>query len=265
MEDLSVTLIQSNIHWQSIEANLAMFEEKLWSSTPAADLIVLPEMFTTGFTMNAKEMAEPMNGKTFRWMRQMAHQFQAVITGSYIVYEKNSYFNRLIWMEPGGNYKFYDKRHLFRISGENAHFSPGSSYFTAEIRGWKIRPFICYDLRFPVWTRNKVEKDTGKPGYDLVIYSANWPASRMNAWDTLLRARAIENAAYCIGVNRTGKDEEGINYTGHSCVYDFRGEHMIPVSDSEIIQQAVLSMNDLRLFREKFPVHLDADDYNLVS
>ena len=265
MENLRVTLIQSDIHWQTIDANLAMFEEKLWSAKPSSDLIVLPEMFTTGFTMNAKQLAEPMSGKTFRWMKQMADQFRGVVTGSYIVFEKNKYFNRLIWMEPGGRFSFYDKRHLFRMSGENDHFSSGSSYFTADLKGWKIRPFICYDLRFPVWSRNKADKDDDKLDYDLIIFAANWPSSRINAWDTLLKARAIENSAYCLGVNRIGTDGEGIIYSGHSCVYNFKGENLITISEGELIQTVTLSMNDLKQYRKKFPVHIDADDYNLLS
>jgi omega-amidase len=265
MQDLTVSLVQSDIHWQSIDANLAMFEEKLWTSIPETDLIVLPEMFTTGFSMTARALAEPMNGKTWRWMRQMADQFNAVLTGSYIVCEKGDYFNRLIWMEPGGKFGFYDKRHLFRMSGEDRHFSSGSRFYTASLKGWNIRPFICYDLRFPVWTRNKVEKSSGKPGYDLILFSANWPASRINAWDTLLRARAIENSAYCLGVNRVGQDQEGIIYNGHSCIYNFKGENLMSVSESEIIHHVVLSASQLTLYREKFPVHFDADDYKLLS
>ncbi len=175
--DLSVTLVQTTLHWHSIEANLAMLEEKLWQIEGATDLIVLPEMFNTGFTNAAHELAEPMNSRTFRWMKQMAAQTQAVVMGSYIVREQTSFYNRLLWMEPDGAFATYDKRHLFRMSDEHTVFTAGQERLIRIWKGWRICPLVCYDLRFPVWSRNTVI-DTGALAYDLLIYVANWPAAR---------------------------------------------------------------------------------------
>ena len=190
--ELQVTLVQTSVHWHSIEANLAMLEEKIWQLEGPTDLIVLPEMFTTGFTNETTSLAEPMNSRTFRWMKQMATQTQALLIGSYIVREQNDFYNRLLWMEPGGQFTYYDKRHLFRMSDEHSVFTSGSERLVKRWKGWRICPLICYDLRFPVWSRN-VTSDTGELSYDLLIYVANWPATRRQAWYTLLQARAIEN------------------------------------------------------------------------
>lgn len=265
MEDLKITLIQSNIHWQSVDANLAMFEEKLWSWRPETDLIVLPEMFNTGFTMETQKFAEPVNGKTFRWMKQMAGQFNTALTGSFIVGENNSYYNRLVWMSPDGKSSTYDKRHLFSMSGENEHFREGAGQLTIDLNGWKIRPFICYDLRFPVWIRNQYTTREHVFSYDVILFVANWPASRIRAWDTLLAARAIENSAYSVGVNRTGTGLEGIHYNGHSGVYNFKGEPLFPASDGEMISTVSLSHKELKDYREKFPVQSDADQFEVLN
>lgn len=256
MQDLKVTLIQSDIYWREIEANLATYEEKIWEITETVDVIVLPEMFQTGFTMDHAGVSEPMNLTTFKWMKQMAAQQQAVVTGSYIVKEAGEVYNRLIWMQPDGTWQKYDKRHLFRMADEHNYFGMGQERLVVEWKGWKICPMICYDLRFPVWARNRNLE------YDLIIYVANWPAARVNAWDTLLKARAIENVAYSIGLNRIGEDGKGIEYNGHSGAYSPKGE-ALAFSESEELMSLTLSGEDLLKFREKFPAHLDADTFDI--
>jgi len=261
---LKVTLIQSELHWHNVDANLAMFEEKIWQIGEEADLIILPEMFTTGFTMAAEEMAEPMNSKTFRWMRQQSMQTKAVVTGSYIVRENGNFYNRMLWMEPDGNFDFYDKRHLFRMAKEHHTFSAGHSLLIKKLKGWRVCPMVCYDLRFPVWTRNRiVHENTLK--YDLLIYVANWPAARSTAWYTLLQARAIENLSYVVGVNRVGTDGNDIAYDGKSAVIEPTGNSLFYQKSSSIIHTATLDYESLAAYREKFPAHLDADSFTLAT
>lgn len=256
MEDLKFALIQSDIHWHQPGANRAMFEEKIWAISKDIDVILLPEMFQTGFTMEHEGLAEPMNLTTFKWMKQMAAQKQAVVCGSYIVKESNKVFNRLVWMNPDGSYHTYDKRHLFRMAEEDQHFDMGREQLIVSYKGWRICPMVCYDLRFPVWSRNV------KLSYDVILYVANWPAARVNAWDTLLEARAIENLSYCLGLNRVGSDDKGIAYNGHSAAYSPKGERLI-FSEKEEVLSVTLSANDLLSFRDKFPAHLDADHFEL--
>ena len=239
-----------------------MLEERIFNLPDPTDLILLPEMFTTGFTMDAHAVAEPMNLTTFRWLKQMAAQTGAVVTGSYVVQDKGKYFNRLIWMQPDGQFDTYDKRHLFRMAGEDSIYTAGTKRIIKEWKGWRICPLICYDLRFPVWSRN-TSGQSNEFSYDLLLYVANWPAARRNAWNTLLQARAIENLSYVIGVNRTGTDGNGHPYTGDSAVIDFKGDVLCRHSDTEIIHQQTLSLDELRAFREKFPANLDADAFTL--
>ena len=201
-----------------------MFEEKIWQIKRVTDVIVLPEMFTTGFTMAAAKMAEHMNMRTFKWMKQMADQTGALILGSYIVTVHDRYYNRLLWMEPGGNFKTYDKRHLFRMANEHKTYSQGESLLISSWKGWRICPLVCYDLRFPVWSRNRWDATAKRPSYDVAVYVANWPTARIDAWNTLLKARAIENLSYVVGVNRVGQDGNGIEYNGHSSVISPKGE-----------------------------------------
>jgi len=262
MSDLRVTLIQSDLHWQQPTANLAMFEEKIWAFDRETDVIVLPEMFTTGFTMEASSNSEPMGTGTFRWMQQLASQTKAAITGSYIVKDRENYFNRMLWVTPDGNYSVYDKRHLFRMAGEHQVFGQGRQPTIVEWRGWRIRLQICYDLRFPVWSRNRNRNKV--PEYDLLIYVANWPAARVSAWDVLLQARAIENASYCMGINRIGRDQEGIDYNGHSAAIDPKGEVIYRAGEEEAMQRVDLKLSELREYRQKFPVHLDADEFDIT-
>ena len=255
---MNITLLQTDLHWQDPVANRAMLEEKLFTLPEPTDLIVLPEMFTTGFTMDARAVAEPMNLTTFRWLRQMAAQTNAVVTGSYVVLENGGYYNRLLWMEPDGQFAHYDKRHLFRMAGEDGVYTAGTSRLVRTWRGWRICPLICYDLRFPVWSRNRqIEPD--KLDYDLLLYVANWPAARQAPWDTLLQARAIENLSYVAGVNRVGEDGNGNSYLGGSALIDFKGDVLFRQYDTEAIHQQTLSLDDLQGYRAKFPAYLDAD------
>lgn len=263
MQDLRITLIQSDIHWEEIDANLSMFEEKIWRISGATDVIVLPEMFNTGFSMSAPKLAEHMNMRTFKWMRQMADQCGALVMGSYIVRVHEKYFNRLVWMEPGGNYKTYDKRHLFRMANEHKVFSAGESLLVANWKGWKICPMICYDLRFPVWSRNRWEPASKRMMYDVAVYVANWPTARIEAWDTLLKARAIENLCYTVGVNRVGTDESGIEYNGHSAVISPKGETIFVHENVEVAHTVELNAHSLQAFRDRFPAYMDADDFNI--
>ncbi len=256
-ENIRISLIQSSLHWQEREANLAMFEEKIWEIEGETDLIVLPEMFNSGFTMEVGKVAEPMNLTTFKWMQQQASQTKAVIVGSFIVVEKGNYYNRLIWMFPDGSFQSYDKKHLFRMANEHEVFSSGNSTLIVEWKGWKFCPLICYDLRFPVWSRNQNLE------YDCLIYIANWPESRVSAWEILLQARAIENLSYCIGVNRVGRDGNGISYNGKSSIIDFKGERLLTPNSNEEIQSVELSLEELISYREKFPAHQDADMFEL--
>jgi omega-amidase len=290
MQDLSVTIIQTSLYWENPTANLANLEEKIAKISTQSDLIILPEMFTTGFTMNVKAVAEPMNFTTFKWMKQQAKQTKAVITGSYIVKEGENYYNRLLWMRPDGTFEKYDKRHLFRMGGEHHHFAGGSERLIVELKGWKICPLICYDLRFPVWSRNFQQEEGGKEdvkmgkeigensiphiydpiptipnlNYDILIYVANWPAVRSQVWDTLLQARALENQSYCIGVNRVGEDGMGLNYSGNSAVIDFKGNPLFYQKDTEVINNQILSKQELDDFRTKFPAYLDADEFEII-
>lgn len=261
-DNLKLALIQTELYWQDRGANLASLEEKLWALEQPVDLIVLPEMFPTAYTVNVEEMAEPMNFTTTRWMKQMAAQTKAVVTGSLIIKESGKFFNRLFWVTPEGKVSFYDKRHLFRMAQEEEHFTMGQSNIFVELKGWKILPQICYDLRFPVWSRNRADAD-GQGLYDLALYVASWPASRIAAWDILLKARAVENLAYTIGVNRTGMDGKGTAHNGHSGAYDFKGRTLCFSEDKEEILYVELDHKQLLEYRQKFPAWMDADGFQI--
>jgi predicted amidohydrolase len=258
---LKVALVQSDLYWKDKTANMANLEEKLMNLEYEADLIILPEMFNTGFTMDAHEVGEPMNFTTTKWMKQMAAQMNAVVAGSIVVEEKGSFYNRLLWVSPDGKVDFYDKRHLFRMADEDAHFDMGRQRKVFEWKGWKIMPQICYDLRFPLWSRNRVNDNELE--YDLIFYVASWPSPRSNAWDILLKARAVENLSYSIGVNRVGEDGNGILYSGHSAAYDFKGETMVFLANKEEILWVDLDKNSLQDFRTKFPAWKDSDRFDL--
>lgn len=262
MQDLKIAFIQSELHWHNPQANRSMFEEKIWEINSPVDLIILPEMFTTGFTMDASDHAEVMGTTTVKWMAQIAAQTKAVITGSVIIKEQGNYYNRLIWMNPDGDYKHYDKRHLFRYAGEHQNYVPGNERLIVELKGWKIFPQICYDLRFPVWSRNHFID--GNAAFDVLLYVANWPDKRVSAWDTLLEARAIENLAYSIGVNRIGADENGVNYCGHSAAYDYNGKVLHGPQEHEQIVMLELKYDSMEQFRKRFPFYLDADKFTIL-
>lgn len=257
MQDLTIVLIQFNIEWQNPSANRKIIERKIDAVTNKPDLIVLPEMFTTGFTMEVKTNSEPPEGKTLNWMKSLALSQGAVITGSIIVNEDNKYYNRLLWVKPNGDYSYYNKRHLFRMADEGNYFADGNKSPIFELKGWKVKPLICYDLRFPVWSRNE------NLGYDIVLYVANWPQARINAWDTLLQARAIENLSYAIGLNRIGTDGTGKKYNGHSACYNFKGNAICERSEKEEEINVTLSKKEIDNYRKSFPANLDADDFNI--
>ena len=254
MKDLRVTLVQSHLHWEDKGANLAAFTEK-WSELKGqTDLVILPEMFTTGFTMNAQPLAEPMGGPTLEWLARQAAGLNAVITGSFIVSENSLYYNRLVWMRPDGSYEIYDKRHLFTLAGEQNAYTPGKERLIMDIHGWKVSPLICYDLRFPAWSRNTV-------GYDLLIYVANWPEPRRHHWRCLLAARAIENQAYTLGVNRVGLDGNGFPHTGDTSAFTFAGEELLHVANAEGCFTLTLSHAEQLAFRQKLPFLADQDRF----
>ncbi|TYP99686.1 putative amidohydrolase [Tenacibaculum adriaticum] len=229
-EKLNIAIIQSDLIWENPEANRLQFERKVNQVDNATDLIILPEMFSTGFSMNASVLAETMSGETVQWMQKMASEKQLAIVGSIIISENDKFYNRLLFVYPSGKIEYYDKRHTFTLAKENEVFSEGKNKLIIEYKGWKICPLICYDLRFPVWSRN-VEN------YDLLIYIASWPKVRISAWDALLKARAIENMCYTIGVNRTGKDGNNYEYVGHSIALDCLGNPLSKETnnDDEII------------------------------
>lgn len=260
-QNLKTTIIQTNLHWQDREANLNMFEEKMMSIKEDTDLIILPEMFSTGFTMDAVHNAEHHNEEehlpTVTEMFHWAKLKNAAICGSIIVKELGVFYNRLFFVKPDGTYTIYDKRHLFRMAGEDKHYTAGTEKIIIAYKGWKICPLICYDLRFPVWSRNV------NNAYDLLIYVANWPAPRSTAWQTLLKARAVENLSYCIGVNRVGKDENDFHYSGNSAIINFKGDVLYEKEDQEVIHTASLSKTELTAFREQFPAHMDADEFEI--
>lgn len=256
-KELRVALIQPDTYWENPEANRSELEEMISSLDSDVDLIVLPEMFSTGFSMIPKKVAEPMNFTTHRWMKQIGQRYNAAICGSFIIKEGQSFFNRLLFVKPDGETVTYDKRHLFAYGGEDALYSRGSEKVIIEYKGWKICPLICYDLRFPVFSRNNQLE------YDVLIYSANWPSKRENVWDTLLKARAIENQSYVIGLNRVGTDENKLEYNGQSMIIDPKGYELKKLGNKPDIGISSLSKSSLVHFREKFPAHLDSDAFTL--
>ena len=253
MKDLSITTIQADLHWEDKEQNLKMFEKHIESIQESTDLIILPEMFSTGFSMRAEALAEEMDDNTVAWMKNLATQKNVAITGSVIIKEGDKYFNRLIWAEPNGLVKHYNKRHLFGMGDENSHYTAGQEKLIVDYLGWRINLNICYDLRFPVWLRNSKENP-----YDVLIIVANWPEKRIEHWDTLLKARAIENQSYVIGVNRTGFDGNSIPHTGNTSVIHPFGNILYSSSDVEH-NTILLSKHELMLNRRQFPFLRDAD------
>ena len=253
---LRVTLVQAELAWQDPAANRHRLAAHFRGLVGHTDLVVLPEMFSTGFSMAAAELAEDMDGPTIDWMREEAAALGCVIAGSLIVRDGGRCYNRLVWARPDGSLEHYDKRHLFRLAGEQEHYAAGSRRLVVALKGWRVCPMICYDLRFPVWSRSRGD-------YDLLLYVANWPQRRALAWSTLLRARAIENQSYVVGVNRIGKDGNGTAYAGDSVALDFLGQPLSSEGGGDRVETAVLDLESLRAYRESFPVHLDADRFEL--
>jgi predicted amidohydrolase len=282
MSTLAITTIQTKLHWEDKRANLQMFEEKIFSIKEKTEIIVLPEMFSTGFSMQPAKLAETMEGDTVNWMKKTAEKRKAILTGSIIIKEPAAsrekgedelYFNRLIWMLPNGQFGIYDKRHRFAFAGEDQFYTAGNRRLIASVKGWKINLQVCYDLRFPVWSRqaspsNSLSKGEGGLAnleYDLLIYVANWPERRSTAWKTLLQARAIENQSYVTGVNRVGNDSNGIYHSGDSMVMDPMGDIIYHKKDEEDIFTSVLDKDHLHSIREKFPFWKDADDFKIFN
>jgi predicted amidohydrolase len=262
MQDLTVTLIQSDIIWKDVSANLLNYAQMIGTIKKKTDLIVLPEMFNTGFIVEPSGVDETMDGITMAWMKETARIKNCVITGSLIINENNQFFNRLIWMRPDGTYETYDKRHLFSFAKEHLKFQKGMKKLMMELKGWRINPLICYDLRFPVWSKNTL--DEKGYAYDLLIYIANWPSQRGPAWRYLLPARAIENLACVIGVNRVGKDDYGNKYSGDSMIVAPDGEKLLKIeAGKKNISTYTLSATDLINFRNRFAFGLDWDHFNI--
>lgn len=258
---IKVALVQAELTWENPEANLTHFEHLL-SSVDDVDLIVLPEMFTSGFTMNAEKVAQTPNDKAVQWLQQKAKEKKAFLTTSLAIKENEKFYNRLFWVDPNGNLTTYNKRHLFRMADEHLTYSMGNERVITQINDFRFCPLVCYDLRFPVWSRNF--ENGVAPVYDCLIFVANWPAARSDAWISLLKARAIENQCYVIGVNRVGKDGKQISYDGNSAVFDPKGKKIdtTPIG-VEAVSYAELNLKSLNDFRTKFPVHLDADKFQI--
>jgi predicted amidohydrolase len=263
MSDLTVTLIQANLNWENIPANLAMFDAKIDSIKEKTEVIVLPEMFSTGFSMQPEKLAETMEGTAVQWMKQKAKAKNVIITGSLIIEENGAYYNRLLWMLPNGQYGIYDKRHRFGFAGEDDHYAAGDKRLIAQVKGWKICLNICYDLRFPVWARNTIQEN-GAPAYDVLVNVANWPERRSTPWRALLQARAIENQCYMIGVNRVGNDGNEIYHSGDTSLIDPVGEIIYHKAHDEDVFTYTLSRAHLDEMRAKFPFMKDADKFMIL-
>lgn len=255
LPDLRLALVQGPLAWHDVPANLAYFGHLL-ADIESVDLVLLPEMFNTGFSMDSASQAEPEMGTTTQWLLAQAKRLNAVVCGSLIVQvNEGDYRNRLIWARPDGSLAHYDKRHLFRMAGEHQHFTAGEQQLTVELKGWRIRPLICYDLRFPVWSRDAEHTD-------LLFYLACWPAARRAAWNRLLRARAIENLCYVAAVNRTGTDHQNYAYSGDSQVLDYMGESLLEVGAQDGVFYVTLEAAPLAAFKQRFPAYLDADHFS---
>ena len=254
---MNISLIQAPLFWENPIANRNYFEQKINGLNFKTDLVILPEMFTSGFTMHPKSVAENLHGETIQWLQSLASKNQLAITGSLVIEEKGNYYNRMVFVFPNGDIAYYDKRHLFTLAGEHLVYNPGSSKTIVTYKGWKICLQICYDLRFPVFVRN-VES------YDLLIYVANWPKPRINAWDILLKARAVENLCYVVGVNRMGEDGNQHLYVGHSQVIDELGNFIVEPSENEEIFTALLDKNKMLETRSKLNFLNDQDAFKLL-
>jgi omega-amidase len=252
---MRIALLQTELVWENSEANRSHFFALMASITEPIDLVVLPEMFSTGFTMNPQNVAETMNGETVSWMKSLAAEKQVAICGSVVITENNAFYNRFVFVFPSGEIQHYDKRHLFTLAGEDKVYAAGTSKLIIEYHGYRIFPQVCYDLRFPVFARNNED-------YDVLIYVANWPEPRIHAWDTLLKARAIENMSYVVGVNRVGKDANGHHYPGHSQILDYLGNPVTTAGNDVIV--ATLDKKAMLEARHKFGFLNDRDDFTVA-
>jgi predicted amidohydrolase len=258
MNDLSVSLIQGPLYWEDAASNLEMLDARIDALPSGTELVLLPEMFSTGFTMHPERCAEDMNGSAVSWMQRKAREKNIALAGSLAIREGGRYFNRLLWVLPTGIAGYYDKRHLFAFAGEDRHYTAGDGKLVARLKGWKICLSICYDLRFPVWLRQPPERENR---YDLLVCVANWPESRSEAWHALLRARAVENQCYVAGVNRTGTDGEGIGYAGGSSLIDPAGRELATAGEEPGMLRDVLRRDSLEDIRNQFPFLDDADRF----
>lgn len=261
MSSLTLTIIQTDIVFENKAANLQLLKAKIEAIENRTEIVVLPEMFSTGFSMQPELFAEPMEGDTVKWMKEIAADNKIIITGSIIVKEKGNYFNRLIWMLPNGQSGYYDKRHLFAYGEEDKHYTAGNKRLITSVKGWKINLQICYDLRFPVWSRQ--QNTAAQSEYDLLIYVANWPEKRSHAWKTLLCARAIENQCFVVGVNRVGKDDKNIYHSGNSLIIDPLGQILYHKEDEEDVFTITLQKEDADKIRAQFPFWKDADAFRI--
>lgn len=262
MQALHLSIVQMDQAWQDPARNKSIIEKLLKAAKPQTDVILLPEMFTTGFTMQPAEWAEAPEGETQTWMQKLASKYQALVIGSYIVREDFSYYNRMLMVGPNEVLGEYNKRHLFTLAGEDAYYEPGEDWVRVQYKGWRILPQICYDLRFPIWSRNRQEEEG--LSYDLLVYVANWPAARVLHWDTLLRARAIENQAYVAGCNRIGTDGNGLPYIGSSAIISPKGEELAWERETATVLQATLDPELLHTYRQKYPFWKDGDLFELI-
>ncbi len=263
MQTLNISLVQGDTRWHDAAANRDYYADLVRSAGTATDLIVLPETFLTGFTNATDKQFATMDGEDVTWLADLAREVDTAITGSLVVEVDGRHFNRMFWMRPDGHFDTYDKRHLFRMADEHAHYSAGSERLVVELKGWRVCPLVCYDLRFPVWSRNQCrESAVGGMDYDLLVYVANWPAARRHAWSTLLRARAIENMACCVGVNRIGDDGNGVHYVGDSSAFDERGEALLEMAGEQVASVSFDPQPMLDL-RRQFPAWMDADNFSL--
>lgn len=262
MVPVTFTLIQTALHWEDKAANLRKLEETILAITEPTQVVVLPELFATGFSMKPELLAEPMAGPTIQWMKNVAAAKKIILTGSVMIEEGGRYYNRAVWMQPDGQYGCYNKRHLFAYAGEDQHYTAGQQRFVASVNGWRVALFVCYDLRFPVWCRQQAGAGKGFE-YDVAVYVANWPQRRSAAWKTLLQARAIENQCYVIGVNRVGNDGNGIYHSGDSLVADPLGTVLYHKEDEEAAFTITLEKERLHAIRETFPFWRDADAFQI--
>lgn len=267
MSSLTITLIQTKLFWEDKDANLSMLSAKIDSIKDKTELVILPEMFSTGFSMRPAHLAETMDGETVTWMKETAISKRVILTGSVIIKENDQYYNRLIWMLPNGTYGYYDKRHLFAFGGEDKFYQPGNRRLIASVKGWRVNLQVCYDLRFPVWARQQQLQvsDNEAAEYDLLMYVANWPEKRKNAWITLLQARAIENQCFVAGVNRVGEDGNDIYHSGNSMVVSPLGEVLYTKEHEEDIFTITLQKSALEETRNRFPFWKDADYFTILN